>query len=125
MDLKYTLRSENFANFPRLLKCVTSIYCVFDKCLVSDTFDLQDNYTPLHIAVESVKPAVIETLLGYGADVHVRGKSIGIQHRFRRWAKPNCLVLGHYTIMCIWNSIKKYRTTRICFLYLITELKKI
>jgi len=36
-------------------------------------FDFQDNYTPLHIAVESVKPAVIETLLGYGADVHVRG----------------------------------------------------
>lgn len=33
----------------------------------------QDNYTPLHIAVESAKPAVVETLLGYGADVHVRG----------------------------------------------------
>lgn len=34
---------------------------------------LQDNYTALHIAVESCKPAVVETLLGYGADVHVRG----------------------------------------------------
>lgn len=33
----------------------------------------QDNYTALHIAVESGKPAVVETLLGYGADVHVRG----------------------------------------------------
>lgn len=33
----------------------------------------QDNYTPLHIAVESAKPNVVETLLGYGADVHVRG----------------------------------------------------
>lgn len=33
----------------------------------------QDNYTALHIAVESCKPAVVETLLGYGADVHVRG----------------------------------------------------
>ncbi|KAJ8936152.1 hypothetical protein NQ318_010563 [Aromia moschata] len=32
-----------------------------------------DNYTALHIAVESCKPAVVETLLGYGADVHVRG----------------------------------------------------
>ncbi|CAB0010021.1 unnamed protein product, partial [Nesidiocoris tenuis] len=31
-----------------------------------------DNYTPLHIAVESCKPAVVETLLGYGADVHVK-----------------------------------------------------
>lgn len=34
---------------------------------------MQDNYTALHIAVESAKPAVVETLLGYGADVHVRG----------------------------------------------------
>lgn len=32
-----------------------------------------DNYTALHIAVEAAKPAVVETLLGYGADVHVRG----------------------------------------------------
>lgn len=36
---------------------------------------LQDNYTPLHIAVESCKPAVVETLLGYGADVHIRGNA--------------------------------------------------
>ncbi|CAB0006781.1 unnamed protein product, partial [Nesidiocoris tenuis] len=35
-----------------------------------------DNYTPLHIAVESCKPAVVETLLGYGADVHVKGGSL-------------------------------------------------
>lgn len=34
---------------------------------------MQENYTALHIAVESCKPAVVETLLGYGADVHVRG----------------------------------------------------
>lgn len=27
----------------------------------------------MHIAVESAKPAVVETLLGFGADVHVRG----------------------------------------------------
>lgn len=33
----------------------------------------KDNYTALHIAVESCKPAVVETLLGYGADVHIRG----------------------------------------------------
>nr|CAI5857375.1 unnamed protein product [Callosobruchus analis] len=32
-----------------------------------------ENYTALHIAVEAGKPAVVETLLGYGADVHVRG----------------------------------------------------
>lgn len=34
---------------------------------------LQDNYTALHIAVQSAKPAVVETLLGFGAEVHVRG----------------------------------------------------
>lgn len=33
----------------------------------------QENHTALHIAVESAKPAVVETLLGFGADVHVRG----------------------------------------------------
>lgn len=27
----------------------------------------------MHIAVESAKPIVVETLLGYGADVHIRG----------------------------------------------------
>lgn len=30
----------------------------------------------MHIAVESGKPAVVETLLGYGADVHVRGGAL-------------------------------------------------
>jgi len=41
---------------------------------------LQDNYTALHIAVESAKPAVVETLLGYGADVHVTGEYL-LQYR--------------------------------------------
>lgn len=36
-------------------------------------FNFQDNHTALHIAVESAKPAVVETLLGFGAEVHVRG----------------------------------------------------
>ncbi len=34
---------------------------------------MQDNFTALHIAVESCKPAVVETLLGYGADLHIQG----------------------------------------------------
>lgn len=34
---------------------------------------IKDNYTALHIAVQSAKPAVVETLLGYGAEVHVCG----------------------------------------------------
>lgn len=32
-----------------------------------------DNFTALHIAVEAVRPNVVETLLGYGAQVHVKG----------------------------------------------------
>lgn len=42
-------------------------------CVIFD-YDFQENYTALHIAVESAKPAVVETLLGYGADVHIRGE---------------------------------------------------
>ena len=34
---------------------------------------LQDNYTALHLAVEAGKPAVVETLLGHGATVHIKG----------------------------------------------------
>ncbi|KAK6044919.1 ankyrin repeat protein, partial [Cooperia oncophora] len=32
---------------------------------------LQDNYTALHVAVQSGKASVVETLLGSGADIHV------------------------------------------------------
>jgi len=52
--------------------CLTKDWYPMSRCFIF-VLDFQDNYTPLHIAVESVKPAVIETLLGYGADVHVRG----------------------------------------------------
>ncbi|VDD86933.1 unnamed protein product [Enterobius vermicularis] len=37
----------------------------------------KDNYTALHVAVQAAKSAVVETLLGFGADVHIRGGSIG------------------------------------------------
>ena len=37
----------------------------------------QDNYTALHLAVESGKPSVVESLLGHGAQVHIRGGKIG------------------------------------------------
>ena len=36
-----------------------------------------DNYTALHLAVESDKSSVVEALLGHGAQVHVRGGKIG------------------------------------------------
>ena len=42
--------------------------------IMSDFF--QDNYTALHIAVEGGKALVVETLLGYGAHVHIKGKNI-------------------------------------------------
>ncbi|KAI6212729.1 Ion-trans domain-containing protein [Aphelenchoides besseyi] len=37
----------------------------------------KENYTALHTAVQSRQPSVVETLLGYGADVHVHGGQIG------------------------------------------------
>ncbi|KJH52965.1 ankyrin repeat protein [Dictyocaulus viviparus] len=37
----------------------------------------RDNYTALHVAVQSGKASVVETLLGYGADIHVRGGALG------------------------------------------------
>lgn len=40
-------------------------------------FCAQDNYTALHLAVESGKSSVVEALLGHGAQVHVRGGKIG------------------------------------------------
>ena len=33
----------------------------------------QENYTALHLAVESGKHSVVETLLGQGAQVHIQG----------------------------------------------------
>jgi hypothetical protein len=30
-------------------------------------------YTPLHIAVQHRQPRVVQTLLGYGANVHLKG----------------------------------------------------
>lgn len=32
-----------------------------------------DNYSALHLAIEAGQPAVVESLLGHGADVHIRG----------------------------------------------------
>lgn len=36
-------------------------------------FDFKDNYTSLHVAVQSGQPSVVETLLGSGANVHLHG----------------------------------------------------
>lgn len=47
--------------------------CLLSFCCTQVDVITNDNYTALHIAVESAKPAVVETLLGYGAEVHVRG----------------------------------------------------
>lgn len=40
----------------------------------------QDNFTALHIAVEAVRPNVVETLLGYGAQVHIKGVCVAIKN---------------------------------------------
>ena len=36
----------------------------------------QDNYSPLHLGVEAGKSAGVECLLGHGAKVHIKGKSL-------------------------------------------------
>lgn len=46
---------------------------MFLKVIRFKNLFVQDKYTALHIAVEAGNPAVVETLLGYGADLHVRG----------------------------------------------------
>ena len=46
----------------------------------------KDNYTPLHVAVENCKYLVVQMLLGYGADVQIRGgKVIFIEYYFKRF----------------------------------------
>lgn len=37
----------------------------------------QEGYTSLHLAVRSVKPDVVEVLLGHGADVHLKEATLG------------------------------------------------
>ena len=45
----------------------------------------KDNYTPLHVAVENCKYLVVQMLLGYGADVQIRGgKVIFIEYYFKK-----------------------------------------
>ena len=39
-------------------------------------FWFQDNYSPLHLGVEAGKSAGVECLLGHGAKVHIKGKSL-------------------------------------------------
>ena len=38
----------------------------------------QDNYTALHIAVEHCKPLAIQTLLGFGAQVELKGGAVSM-----------------------------------------------
>ncbi|KAK5981003.1 putative Ion channel nompc, partial [Trichostrongylus colubriformis] len=55
---------------PNLLKIMFKLHAnanIHDK----------DNYTALHVAVQSGKASVVETLLGSGADIHVRGGELG------------------------------------------------
>ena len=36
----------------------------------------KDNYTALHLAVEHCKPLVVQTLLGHGAQVQLKGGKV-------------------------------------------------
>ena len=53
----------------------TKLY--WTQSVIRHLFQIQDNYTALHLAVESGKSSVVEALLGHGAQVHVRGGKIG------------------------------------------------
>ncbi len=41
---------------------------------------MKDNYTALHLAVEAGKSAVVEALLGHGAQVHIKGEDVHDVH---------------------------------------------
>ena len=41
----------------------------------------QDNYTALHLAVQAGKATVVETLLGHGAQVEIRGTQVSSRER--------------------------------------------
>ena len=39
-------------------------------------FSFKDSYTALHIAVEHCKPLAVQTLLGFGAKVELKGGKV-------------------------------------------------
>ena len=62
----------------------------------------QENYTALHLAVESGQHEVVETLLGEGANVHIRGKDSLSSKYFKTKYK-------HYFLKTINNTITDYK----------------
>lgn len=52
------------------------IRALAQKGAVIDARD-KDNYTSLHLAVRYNKPLVVQALLGYGADVRLKGGKAG------------------------------------------------
>ena len=53
----------------------------------SSTLCPQDNYTALHLAVESGKSSVVEALLGHGAQVTMKKMIKGEVKQFFYWLK--------------------------------------
>lgn len=85
---------------------VTCNYTTDSRCSY-----LQDNYTPLHIAVESCKPAVVETLLGYGADVHIRGNAHVRAASFRhyKYSTECSQSMSQPTIMLVTSYFRMFQ----------------
>lgn len=53
-----------------------TLFICFTDYLIFPVSYLKENYTALHIAVESGRPNVVETLLGHGAQVHIKGNQL-------------------------------------------------
>lgn len=73
----------------------------------------QDDYTALHIAVQHGKPLVVQTLLGFGANVQLKGGKVCSNSLFESIRKKE---VQHKTISEITNEnvkniqIRKYET---------------
>ena len=59
-------------NLPINILEYSTTFSIFINLVFKKKF--QDNYTALHLAVEAGKPAVVESVLGHGAQVHIRGR---------------------------------------------------
>lgn len=73
----------------------------------------QDNFTALHIAVEAVRPNVVETLLGYGAQVHIKGVCVAIKNQIE-YENDTCCRYSIMSAICFFACMKY-----LCSIYLL------
>lgn len=64
------------------------------------SFTFQDNYSALHIAVQYCKPLVVQTLLGYGAQVQLKGGKVSLQQ-----VKFMDSTIIDLCVFCAWTPV--------------------